>query len=184
MIGERPENRLVECLFHEGQSMMRKLSTWLVIASAGGLLVAGCGSSSTTTSTAAPATATTAPTNATKAPAAATTSPTNATKAPAATTNAPATATGTTRAKPGPKTLQGLAACKRAINAERALPASEKLKLEAVCDRFAGTTSPTTPSATGNVIPLSDAVKACLERVSHLPAGAARLRALAACKAN
>ncbi len=159
--------------------MMRKLSTWLVIASAGGLLVAGCGSSSTatTTSTAAPAAATTGPTNATKAPATATTSPTTATKAPA-------TATGATRAKPEPKALQGLAACKQAINAERTLPASAKLKLEAVCERFAGTTSPTTPSATGNVIPLSNAMKACLERVSHLPSGAARLRAVAACKAN
>lgn len=174
----------MDCLFHEGQSMMRKLSTWLVIASAGGLLVAGCGSSSsTTTSTAAPATATTAPTTATKAPAAVTTSRTNATEAPAPATNAPATATGTTRAKPGPQTLQGLAACKRAINAERTLPASGKLKLEAICDRFAGTTSPTTSSTTDNVIPLSKAIKACLERVSHLPAGAARLRALAACKA-
>ena len=51
--------------------MMRKLFTWLVVASAGGLLVAGCGSSSTATKSAqtAPAAATTGPTTATNAPA-------------------------------------------------------------------------------------------------------------------
>jgi len=163
---------------------MRKLSTWLVIASAGGLLIAGCGSTTTTTSTAAPAAATTGPTTATKAPAATTTSPTTATKAPAAATTSPTTATGTTRAKPEPKVLKALMACKQAIKAERTLPASAKLKLEAVCERFAGTTSPTTSSATDHLIPLSNAMKACLERFSHLPVGPARLRALAACKAD
>lgn len=157
--------------------MMRKLSTWLVVASAGGLLVGGCGSGSTTSTQTVPAAATTSPTTATNGAAAAT-SPTTATKARAL-------GAGATHAKPEPKAQQGLAACKRTINAERTLPASAKRKLVAeLCERFARTTSQTSPPETGRVIPLSNAARVCLERVSQLPAGAARLRALAACKAN
>ena len=163
--------------FHEGESMMRKLSTWLVVASAGGLLVTGCGSSTTSTQPA-PAAATTSPTAATKA---STTSSTTATKAPTTSATSPTTAT-SPGARPESK-AQGVAACKQVINAQRTLPASEKVKLEAVCEKFAGTTPPRT-SATGNVTALSNAARACLERLSRLPASAARLRALAACKAN
>ncbi len=167
--------------------MMRKLFTWLVVASAGGLLVAGCGSSSTATKSAqtAPAAATTSPT-ATNAPAGAATGPTTATNAPAAATssptaasNAPTGATGKTGAQPGSKALQSVATCKQAINAQRTLPASAKLKLETVCEKFAATTSPTT----GNAPALSNAARAaCVQLFSHLSAGSARERALAACK--
>jgi hypothetical protein len=160
--------------------MMRKLSTWLVVASAGGLLIAGCGSSSGTSTTStqtAPAAATTSPTTATNAPAGATSSPATA-------KNAPAGATGTTGARPGSKTLQSVATCKQAINAQRTLPASAKVKLETVCEKFAATTSPTT-SATGSVTALSKAARAaCVRLLSHLPAGAARERAVAGCKAE
>ena len=169
---------------------MRKLLTWLVVASTGGLLVAGCGSGSSATKSTqtAPAGATTSPTTATNAPAGATTSPTTATNAPAGATtspttatNAPAGATGKTGAQPGSKVQQSVANCKQVINAQRTLPASAKLKLETVCEKFAATTNPTT----GNVTALSNAARAaCVQLLSHLPAGAARDRALAACRAE
>jgi hypothetical protein len=145
MVAKRPENRLVDVLSME-ESMMRKLSTWLVVVSAAGLLLTGCGSggSSTVTQTV-PSVATTTPTTATKAPSTTTSKPATATKAPGATTNPTSTTTA-----PAPAT----------------------------------TTPASSATGTGKVIPLTSAARACLERVSHMPAGKARLRALGACKAN
>jgi hypothetical protein len=147
--------------------MMRKLYTWLVVAFACGTLLAGCGSSGTVTSTQ------TAPGAATSTPAGATSTPAGATSTPAGGTTGPSSGSTGRRAIPQEKALKSAAACKQAIN-QQSIPASTKSKLQAVCEK----------AASGDVIALHTAAQqACVELVnaSHVPAGAARERALAVC---
>jgi hypothetical protein len=97
----------------KGPAMNARLATLPVVALLAAALLAGCGSSSSTTKSAAPATA----------PAAGATAP-STTGAPAATT-------------PTAGGAQAVAACKQAIQAQTSLPASAKSKLEAVCGKAA-----------------------------------------------
>jgi hypothetical protein len=90
--------------------MNPRLSTLPVAALVAGALLAGCGSSSSTTNTTAPAATT---------PAAGATTP---------------GATGTSTTAAG---AAAVAACKQAIQAQSTLPASAKSKLEAVCGKAA-----------------------------------------------
>ena len=116
--------------------MIPKLSTWLVVALAGGALVAGCGSSSNSTSS----------------------SQTTATAAK------------------GPTGQQAVELCKHSIQAQTAISASAKAKLEKACAK----------AASGTQAALQEVAKQeCVELVnaSHLPAGPARERALSVCKA-
>jgi hypothetical protein len=141
---------------------MRKLSAWLVVALTGGAFIAGCGSSSTTTTTQ-------------TAPAGAASTPTAAASTPAGGTTAPSSGSTGTRVVPKPKALRSAAACKQTINAQSTISASAKSKLLAVCEK----------AASGDTTALHKAAQeACVELVnaSHVPAGAARERALAVCK--
>jgi hypothetical protein len=84
--------------------------TWLLAALIAAALLAGCGSSSSTTSSAAPATST-----------------------PASSSTPAATSTPIT----GSAGAAAVAACKQAIQAQTTLPAGAKGKLEAVCAKAA-----------------------------------------------
>jgi hypothetical protein len=138
--------------------MMRKLSTWLLVASAGGALVAGCGSSSTASS------------SSQSSPTAAASGPTAGTPIPI-----PSGATAAAGATPRPSALQSVASCKQSIQAQKSILPSAKAKLEAVCEK----------AASGDPSALHKAAQeACVEIVNaaHVPAGAYRERALAYCK--
>ena len=118
--------------------MNLKLSTWLVVALAGGAIFAGCGSSSKST-------------------------------AGSQTTSTPARPVTSL-------TAQQLAACKRTIQAESTISASAKTKLEQrICKN---------PPPGNQAAQQKEVEDACVELVnaSHIPAGAARERALAVCK--
>jgi hypothetical protein len=161
------ENRLAGVLQRKGK-LMGKLYTWLVVAFAGGALVAGCGSSATTTSTQ------TAPAAATSTPAGAASTPTAAASTPAGGTTAPSSGATGKAAEPKPPALLSAAACKQAINAQSAISGSAKAKLEAVCQK----------AASGDTAALHKAAQeACVELVnaSNVPVGAPRERALAIC---
>jgi len=90
--------------------MKRTSTAWLAVALAGGVFVAGCGSSSTTSQT---------------------------TSQPAATSPAASTATGTPSVPSTQAGLAAVAACKAAIQAQSVLPSSAKAKLEGVCSKAA-----------------------------------------------
>jgi hypothetical protein len=151
--------------------MMRKVSTWLVVAFAGGGLVAGCGNSSTAAS------------SSTSSSSAATSSSGAATSSSGAATGSRG-ATSATGAQPGPggttapngaqTALQNVANCKQSIQALKTISSSAKAKLEAVCEKAASGD----PTALHKV-----AQEACVELVNaaHVPAGAYRERALAYC---
>jgi hypothetical protein len=150
-------------------SMMRKLSTWLVVGLAGGALVAGCGSSGTSTSssqTTSTAVATT-PTAAKTTPTAAKTTPTTAKTTPSGATTGKG-ATDKASAK------RAVAACKRGIEAQPTVSAGEKTKLEAICEK----------AASGDATARRKAVEeVCVGFVdASVPPGAYRERALAICK--
>jgi hypothetical protein len=118
--------------------MILKLSTWLVVALAGGALVAGCGSSSKSTSS--------------------------------------SQTTSTGASPPTPLTAQQVATCKHNIQALSTISASAKTKLELrICKSVAFGTQAAQQKAVQD---------ACVELVNalHVPAGAARERALAVCK--
>jgi ABC-type phosphate transport system substrate-binding protein len=135
--------------------MTLKLSTWLLVALTGGAFVAGCGSSSNSTTS-----SQTTPT-ATVAPGSTTTSGTTTTTLPLT----PAQA------------KQAVETCKHGVQAESSIPSSAKPKLEKTCEK----------AATGNTAAIRQvAEEACvlLVNASHIPAGAARERALAVCKVN
>ena len=123
--------------------MTFKLSTWLLAALAGGALVAGCGSSSTSTSTTQSGGST-----------------------PTSTALTPAQA------------KQAAATCKQGIQKESAIPQGAKAKLEQTCEKVG---SGGAEAALHQV-----AEEACVQLVSasHIPAGAARTRALSVCKVN
>ena len=160
--------------------MLPRLSTWLVVALAGGALVSGCGSGSE--STAASKTVSTdlstAPTNTAGALTRSTTLPSTAPPSP--TTTAPST-TGT---KTVPKAVprrpnkisgqQAVTVCKGAVHAQPTLSSSTKAKLEKSCEKAA---------AGGQSALERVAREVCLEIInsSGLPAGASRERALSTC---
>jgi hypothetical protein len=119
--------------------MNLKVSTWLVVALAGGALAAGCGSSSKSRSQ---------------------TKPTVGVAVPSPLTPA--------------QGLRAVATCKHGIQAQRNIPAGTKVKLEKICAK----------AASGSPTALRQAAQeACVElvNVSHVPAGAAKQRALALC---
>ncbi len=145
--------------------MIRKLSTWLLVASVGGVLVAGCGSSSSSSSqTSSTPAATTSAT---------TTSP--------ATTTTPTTTPSTTGGsdKGGSSGSQSGAAavaqCKQGVQAATTLSASVKSKLLAICEK-AGSGDPNA------VRKAAQEVCAELINASPIPAGPAKEKALASCK--
>ena len=127
--------------------MTSKLSTWLLVALAGGAFIAGCGSSSTSTSTTQSTPATTGP------------------------------ATGTSPLTPE-QAKQAASTCKSGVQKESAIPHSVKGKLEKTCEKVAS-------SGTANAL-RQVAQEACIQLVdaSHIPAGAAKERALSVCKVN
>jgi hypothetical protein len=132
---------------------MRKLSTCLLIVLFGGLLLAGCGKSSSTSSTE--------------------TITTGSQASGASTSSGGTTApTGTSAASPQ-VVKQQVAICKQNINAVSKLSASAKAKLEASCEK-AGASA----TAQRKVVH-----ELCRELASRLPAGVARERALAVCRA-
>ncbi len=127
--------------------MTVKLSTWLVVALAGGAILAGCGSSNSASSQ---------------------TTPTASSQ-----TSATSTATGPVALTPA-QAQQAVATCKRGIQAQSGISASAKAQLEKTCEK----------AASGNPAALqSVAREVCvgLVNASHIPAGAARERALAIC---
>jgi hypothetical protein len=140
--------------------MIRKLSTWLLVALAGGAFVAGCGSSNNSTSSS----------QATSTPA--TTSPTPAGATSTPTPSGPRTPAGEAS---HPTPAQAVASCKQSIQAQPTISASAKSKLAGLCAKAAG----------GDRTALHKvAQEVCIELVnsSQIPAGASRERALAVCK--
>jgi hypothetical protein len=136
--------------------MRRTLTTWLTVALIGGAFIAGCGSSSKSTST-----SQTASTAATSTPAA------------APTTSTGATATGGSGAT-GAALQAAVALCKQNVQAQPTISASTKGKLEALCNK-AASGNPTTLRKIGQEV--------CDELVNATAApGAAKEQALAACK--
>jgi hypothetical protein len=146
--------------------MIRRLSTWLVLALAATALAAGCGSSSKSSTT----TATTSTPAAGNPGAGGTTARTPTTAAGGA------GATGTVP-KEAPKVngAVAVAQCKRAVQAQTTLSAEQRAKLEATCSH----------AATGSQAALEKiASEVCLAlaKSAHLPAGVSREQALAVCK--
>jgi hypothetical protein len=135
--------------------MTSKLFTLLLAALAGGALVAGCGSSSTSTTTSTQSGGTTITTH--------------GGGTSSATTPAPLTPT---------QAKQAATTCKQGIQKEAAIPTSAKGKLEKTCEKVASGGSEATLRKV--------AEEACIQLVdaSHIPAGAARTRALSVCKVN
>ena len=142
--------------------MIRRRSSWLVGVLLCGALFAGCGSSSSSS------TSTQSSTPASTASTASTTSST-----PASTSTS--TSTPSRIHLSGAKLAQAVAICKQQIKAQSTLPAGAKSKLEAVCEK----------AAKGDTAAVRQAAKEICEEVvnsSKVPAGAAKERALAACK--
>jgi hypothetical protein len=140
--------------------MIRQLSTWLVVALVG-VLVAGCGSSSTTSSsqsTVAPASTATTSTGAT-------TSTSAPTSTPSVPTSVPTTAAGV---------AQAVAACKSITKSDPTLSASLKVKVEGICNK----------AANGDLAGAKTAAKeVCAEVINASPIpAAAKAQALAACQ--
>ncbi|HYM55326.1 MAG TPA: hypothetical protein VES97_08190 [Solirubrobacteraceae bacterium] len=134
--------------------MTQKLCTWTVLALVGGLLVAGCGSSSSTTTSS------------------------QSTSTPAAATSTPATtSSGTSSGVSIPNVAAAVAACKQTIQSQSTLSAGAKSKLEAVCDKAAKGDTAAVKQAAREVC--EEVIK-----TSAVPAGPAREQALAACKSK
>jgi hypothetical protein len=134
--------------------MTLKLSTWLLVLLAGGALLAGCGSSSSTTTSTTP-----------------TITVSKTTTTPGTTTT---TGTNTTTVLTPAQAKQAADTCKKGVQAESSIPSSAKPKLEKTCEK----------AATGDTSALRTvAQEACVQLVNaaHLPAGAARERALSVC---
>jgi hypothetical protein len=161
--------------------MIRRHSTLLVLALTSGALLAGCGSSNSTSSNSTPAqvitvtqpasttastgtTSTSPPTTTTTGTTS--TSPTNtATNTPSIPTSIPTTAAGVAEA---------VAACKSIIQSEPTLSSSLKAKVEGICNK----------AAHGNLAAARAAGKeVCAEVINASPIpAAAKSEALAACK--
>jgi hypothetical protein len=138
--------------------MIRSRSSWLVGALACGALIAGCGGSSSTTSTPGSTAASTG------------TTPTNTS---ATTTPGKSTPSGLS----GAALAQAVTICKNQIKAQTTLPAGAKTKLEGVCE----------DAAKGNRSAVKKAAREVCEEVvngAKVPPGAAKEQALAACKSK
>jgi hypothetical protein len=151
--------------------MIRQRSRWLVIVVAvGSMFIAGCGSSSSSSSTSgqssAPA-ATSATTSSTPASTGTTSSTPGTTSTPSTTTSgAPSSAA----------VADAVAECRAVIKEAPTLGASTKAKVEAICNK----------AADGDLAGARAAAKEVCEEVingSPIPAGAVKEHALAACKA-
>ncbi len=92
--------------------MVSRLSTWMALVLAGGVLVAGCGSSSTSTTTTSQST-----------------------------TSAAATTVGSGSTVPAvannPAVQEAVAACKHGVQAASGLSSNTKTKIEGICDKAA-----------------------------------------------
>jgi hypothetical protein len=91
--------------------MVSRLSTWTVLALAGGVLVAGCGSSTSTTTTSQSTTT------------AAATTASSATSVPAVANN--------------PAVQEAVAACKHGVQSASGLSSNTKAKIEGICNKAA-----------------------------------------------
>jgi hypothetical protein len=91
--------------------MFRQSSKWLVVVFASGVLVAGCGSSSSVSSSS--------------------TTSSSTSSTPAATK----TSTSPTNSPSGPGVAQAVAACKSGVQKAPTLSASVKAKIEGICDK-------------------------------------------------
>jgi hypothetical protein len=114
---------------------MLKLSTWMIVALAATVLIAGCRSSGGSTTT----------------------------------------VNSQTAVPPG-NAQQAVASCEQAVRSLHTISASAKAKLEAICKK----------AGSGGQAGLQNvAHEVCIEllNASHVPAGAAKEKALAACKA-
>jgi hypothetical protein len=144
--------------------MIRHLSTWLVVALAG-VLIAGCGSSSSTSnsSTTAQAISVTQPTATAKTSTSPTTTPTP--KSPPATSSVPTSPVGV---------AQAVAECKAILQRDPTLSASLKSKVEGICNK----------AASGNLAAARTAAKeVCAEVINASPIpSVAKAQALAACQ--
>jgi hypothetical protein len=92
--------------------MISRLTTWTALALAGGVLIAGCGSSSTSTTTTSQSTTTAAATTAS-----------SGTAVPAVSDSA--------------AVQQAVAACKHGVQSATGLSSSSKAKIESICDKAA-----------------------------------------------
>jgi len=139
--------------------MIRPISSWLLVALAGGALLAGCGSSSGNSTSSSQASSAAAPT----VPAAAGTSSTSA----AGTPGGAASVAGV---------QQAVTACKSVIRAAPTLSASTKAKVEGVCNK----------AASGDEAGARRAAKeVCVEVINASPVPAvAKQQALASCNAK
>jgi hypothetical protein len=91
--------------------MVSRLSAWTALALAGGVLVAGCGSSSTSTTTTSQSTTTAAATTA------------GGSTVPAVANN--------------PAVQEAVAACKHGVQSASGLSSNTKAKIEGICDKAA-----------------------------------------------
>ncbi len=136
--------------------MTHRPLAWLLAALVGGALLAGCGSSGSSSS-----------------------SQSNST--PAATSSTPAGSAGTSTSGTGTTASSGgavaVAACKQAIQEESSLPASAKHKLEGVCNKAASGNA-------AEVRKAAEEVCAEVVKSSSVPSGPAKEEALAACKSG
>ena len=133
--------------------MIRRSSAWLAVSLIGGVLLAGCGSSSTTTS-------------------ATTSAPTSAATTPSSTSTptSPSIPTGAGAAG----VVQAVAICKSAIQRDPQLSAAVKAKVEGICNKAASGDLAGARAAVKEV---------CVEVINASPIPAAsKEQALAACK--
>lgn len=133
--------------------MIRRSSAWLAVSLVGGVLLAGCGSSSTTTS-------------------ATTSAPTSAATTPSSTSTptSPSIPTGAGAAG----VVQAVAICKSAIQRDPQLSAAVKAKVEGICNKAASGDLAGARAAVKEV---------CVEVINASPIPAAsKEQALAACK--
>jgi hypothetical protein len=131
---------------------MRTLLTWLLVPLAAGVLLAGCGgssSSSTSAGTSSTATGSTAPS-----------------------TSSATSTTGTTTSS---ATAAAVESCRRGVKAIPTLPSSTRSKIEAICDKAANGDPGTIRTAAREVCEE-------IVRSSPLPEGSAKQHAIAGCK--
>jgi hypothetical protein len=138
----------------------------------GAVLIAGCGSSSksssTKSTTSTPAAASTASTASTSTPAAAATTSTPT----AASTSSTASSTSASSVSSSPAVQQAVAACKSSINAAPTLTSDEKSKLDNLC----------TQAASGNATDIKKATsEVCIDIVKDSVPAAEQSSAEAAC---
>ncbi len=150
--------------------MNRTRSVWLTTALLCGALLAGCGSSNSTTTSTASSTP-----SATTQSAPATTSSTTTSTPSTTTATTPTTAAPNASIPPASVARVAAAICKTKTAAARAkLPATLKAQVEAICHDY----------STGNVSKArDDAKKACVEAVKAIPGESqAKQQALARCE--